>query len=64
MTLSFQVVEIIERMLPHVADPTPVKYTVLKRYGNDDRITILGAPWPVGAKVDFQEMEQPCPMKP
>jgi hypothetical protein len=54
VSLSFEVVEIVTRHSPHTT--VVVHDTRLRNYVTDEILTIRGNPWPVGAKVDFQEL--------
>lgn len=51
-TLSFQVMEIVERFTHECV----VYDTKLRFYPTNEIITIRGKPWSVGSKVDFTEI--------
>ncbi len=51
IVLSFRVVEIKEVLNTGAA----TVFTVLKKYGTDETITVPGRHWDLGQKVDFKE---------
>lgn len=59
-TLSFEVESIREYQVgKETGEGVTVFDTTLRFYVSDERLTIRGKPWPIGTKVDFEEIKKP-----